>query len=432
MSDHLSSENLEDYRRSALPPVELLAVDDHLAACEQCRARLADAARGRLLPGPALDAAWQTLRLQLHPGAERIEHLSYNQLAAHVDEQLGGAERQAVEIHLESCEMCAAELQDLRAFSHEVAALPSPEPSPANPAPGVSSPNWWWQFKDLLTARWPVLAGASALLLVIAGLFYSQLRVDPQTPPLVAAITPTPTPSSPGPAATEDIASTPIEVLVLNDGGGRVTVDTNGRLVTPQPFPPAYEQIITRALTTGRVEIPALAGLNVKTGSLMGGGENAPFKLLGPVAKVVETDQPDFRWQPLAGATSYTVMVYDANFSRVTASPSLAGTQWRPPQPLARGAVYSWQVKAMKDGREIAVPEPPAPEAKFKILERSKADELEGARRQFANSHLTLGLLYARSGMLNEAEREFHALAEANQTSPLARKLLRTVTAASR
>ena len=158
----------------------------------------------------------------------------------------------------------------------------------------------------------------------------------------------------------------------------------------------------------------------------MGGGENAPFKLLEPVAKVIESNQPDFRWQPLAGAASYTVTVYDADFNRVTTSPSLTGTEWRPPQSLPRGAIYSWQVKAMKDGREVVVPEPPAPEARFKVLEQAKAEEIARARRQFAGSHLTLGLLYAQAGMQDKAAQELQALVDANQSSSLARKLLRS------
>jgi len=124
MSEHLSPQNLERYRQSALPPLELLAVDDHLAVCEQCRLRLADEA--------AANTAWRTLSARLHPGVEPIEHLSYEQLSAVVDGQLGSAERQRAEHHLESCQMCAAELQDLRAFSLEVAAFPPPESSPAS------------------------------------------------------------------------------------------------------------------------------------------------------------------------------------------------------------------------------------------------------------------------------------------------------------
>src|SRR5581483_1215632 len=106
MFEHLSSRDLARYRRSALPPLELLAADDHLAACGQCRAQLSE-----LVP---VATAWQTLSTHFDSGAAALAHLSYEQLAAYVDKQLGGAERQAAESHLGLCEMCAAELQDLR------------------------------------------------------------------------------------------------------------------------------------------------------------------------------------------------------------------------------------------------------------------------------------------------------------------------------
>ncbi len=421
MSAHLSQQQLKHYRRSALAPMELLAADDHLAACGQCREQL-----GASVPAAQ---AWQTLRASLPSGGEQPEHLSYEELAAYVDEKLSGIQREAVESHLEICRMCDAELQDLRAFSLEVAALP-PEQSPAPPVPHAPTRSWRRQLMESLTVRWPVLAGASVVLLLIAALFYSQLRVGRQTPPVIATVSPTSAPSSPSPAVVEGGELT--GALALNDGGGRVILDQEGRLIAQHPLPPAYEQMIKRALTTGRVETPDLAGLNVKTGSLMGGGENAPFKLLEPVAKVIESNQPDFRWQPLAGAASYTVTVYDADFNRMMTSPLLTGTEWRPPQTLPRGAIYSWQVKAMKDGREVVVPEPPAPEAKFMVLEQAKAEELARARRQFTGSHLTLGLLYAQAGIQDKAAQELQALVDANQASPVARRLLRSVTPSSR
>src|SRR4051812_34189898 len=42
MSTHLSQHQIEGYRRRVLPPAELLAVDDHIAGCPDCRLRLAE------------------------------------------------------------------------------------------------------------------------------------------------------------------------------------------------------------------------------------------------------------------------------------------------------------------------------------------------------------------------------------------------------
>jgi hypothetical protein len=106
-----------------------------------------------------------------------------------------------------------------------------------------------------------------------------------------------------------------------------------------------------------------------------------------------------FVWSRLAGATGYTVEVYDEPFNLVANSPRLAGNSWASP-PLKRGGTYSWQVKAVKDGREVISPRPPAAQAKFRVLDAARADELRRARRAYASSHLTLGLLAVRARRL--------------------------------
>ena len=72
----------------------------------------------------------------------------------------------------------------------------------------------------------------------------------------------------------------------------------------------------------------------------------------------------------------------------------------------------------------------PAPDAKFKILDASSANEIAAAKRQAGNSHLLLGVVYANAGLLDDAEREFQALLKQNPRSDLARKLLNKVKAA--
>lgn len=421
MEEHLSTRDLEGYRQGSLPPLGLLAADDHLTACAPCQARLAEAV-------PAV-AAWQTLRAALPVSAEAETHLSYEQLAAYVDGQLGETARRAAAHHLEACEMCAAEWQDLRAFSVALTPTPQSKPAATVAASSLAAPaSLFQQIKELFTLRRPMLAGVSALLLLASWLLFTQLRRQ-TAPPEIVTTSPTVTPA---PVNVEASPAVPVSVLALNDAGGQVSLDAQGNLHFPQPLPAAYEQMVKRALLAGRVETPALAGLNVKTGALMGGNAGVPFALLAPVAQVSETARPKFRWQVLEGATSYTVTIYNAAFNKVATSPPLTNTEWQPDQPLPRGVTYSWQVKAFKDGQEVAVPMPPAPEAKFKVLEQAKWEEVRQARRQFAGSHLALGLVYAQAGLLTEAEREFQTLADANRTTPLARKLLQSVKAAAR
>ena len=84
-------------------------------------------------------------------------------------------------------------------------------------------------------------------------------------------------------------------------------------------------------------------------------------------------------------------------------------------------------MKAIKEGQEITSPRPPAPQAKFRVLDQSKANELARAKRAYGSSHLTLALLYAEAGLLKEAEQELRQLRRTNPNSELANKLLRQV-----
>jgi hypothetical protein len=79
------------------------------------------------------------------------------------------------------------------------------------------------------------------------------------------------------------------------------------------------------------------------------------------------------------------------------------------------------------DGNEVISPRPPAPQAKFRVLDQARANELAAAKRAYANSHLTLGLLYAQAGLLSESEQELRLLLKENPNSEVARKLLSQV-----
>ena len=164
-------------------------------------------------------------------------------------------------------------------------------------------------------------------------------------------------------------------------------------------------------------------------------GGDAPgntFSVIEPVGKVILSDRPTFRWSQLEGATSYVVEVFDAKFNLVMASPQLAERSWVPPQPLKRGGLYSWQVKAVKQGVQFESPRPPAPQANFRVVDQAKADELARARQSYNSSHLTLGLLYTQAGLLDQAEQELQALQKNNPNAAVARRLVESLQALRR
>jgi hypothetical protein len=160
-------------------------------------------------------------------------------------------------------------------------------------------------------------------------------------------------------------------------------------------------------------------------------GDDQPgvaFSLTGPVGKVVGSTRPQFSWKPLKDADSYVVKIFDAKFKSIAESPPLRSTNWVPPVQLAHGSAYRWQVTAIKDGEEVVSPVRPAPDARFKVIDAAAANEIAAAKR--IKSHLVLGITYANAGLIDEAEREFQALAKQNPRSEVVKGLLRKVRAA--
>lgn len=103
---HPSDSQIERYARRTLGPAELLEVDDHLAACESCRARAAG------LAGTA-DAVSGLGGALLPAGS----HLGDEQVAAFVDGSLDARRRSDVQAHLRACADCAREVGELETWA---------------------------------------------------------------------------------------------------------------------------------------------------------------------------------------------------------------------------------------------------------------------------------------------------------------------------
>lgn len=421
MTTHLTARQIEDFNARSASPAELLSTMNHIASCEACREQLSSERKTR--------AAVESLQTNVYRQAES-NHLSYEELAQCVDEGLSQADREVLETHLEACSPCAAELADLRAFRAEMTTYPQTERKTSASPSVLEKLAAFWRAPSF---RIPVqLAAAAAVLLLFVSIAtlvlrkenavpeISELQQTDEAPPQQSANTAPPQTVSPNTAApTSEIAE------AIQDGGGVVSLDKEGNVTGIESLPAAYQKEVKTALTGKRIERSSeLQGLIGRTGVLMGTGEEAGSSLIGPVGTVVRTDRPTLRWKPLKGATSYVVAIYDSSFNKVASSEAQPGTQWAPASALKRGETYSWQVTAIKDGSELVSPAPPAPDAKFKILDGTKTRELEQARRTYPDSHLVLGILYQRAGLLDDAEREFKSLTAANPKSPTARKLL--------
>lgn len=440
MNGHFSEQLIERYRRRALPPMELLDAGDHLTACELCRERLDDEQR--------VQPVVQALRRDL--AATGWTHLSYEQLASYVKGPLDETDREILDSHLKLCPQCSAELEGLRTFATEMDAYPAREYAPQMPSsPGQKllsfvkvlreeAEGFWRSPAFWLPARLAGL-GLVVALLVWAGLLKSrnsqlQSALDGernQNEKLkqnyqAASASVNELQNQLAQLKSAGLPSSPI-VVTLNDGDGQVTLDQDGNVAGA---PPEHQQTVKQTLIAQQIRTPPiLSELIGKSGVLMGPADNGhPIALLSPVGTMVISDRPVFRWRALEGAEGYVVKIYDADFNEVAASPQLSRTVWTATPLLQRGRTYSWQVMARAGGKEIVSPVKPAPDAKFMVVNQTKASELIHAKSASANSHLTLGILYGQAGLLDDAEREFQALLRANPQSALVQKLLRSIT----
>ena len=402
MTEHPTKQQLDEYRWRVLAPAAFMSVHRHVAGCPQCAAECnqpQDLARD-------LDDLHTAL---LDAPDETPYHLSAKEALAYARGELGEIDREIAESHLGSCQVCLNEVQRhsrVRRF---------------RVSPFVE--------------RWPrwkiaaVLSGAMFLIYLAIWLLLPRPAQNKEQ-----AWTPT-NQSSPqsSPATSEHTPEVPANefALVLNDGNQKITVDKQGKLAGLDQLPSSSQQRIRAALQTGKLErAPALSQLASQSSTLLGdSGNGLPFRLIGPLGLVVRSERPTLRWRALDGAQSYQVIVTDADLNEVAASPSLNTTEWAIAKPLKAGRIYSWQVTAIKDGVKITSPVLPAPQAKFKVLDRATAEQLLKAERAYPDSHLTLGVLYAEAGLLDDAEQQLRLFISNNPTAGIAQKLLQNVTA---
>ena len=420
--EHLTQKQLEDYSLHRLGIADLLTVSDHLGECEVCRQHVEAGMNG--------DTAFFALHAETFgDGAQLSTHLTAEQTAEYVDKNLSGESLQMVTDHLESCEQCALAVADLRAFRNEIAPSLDREYSPA-PVPIATKDSWAKKFGSFFRIS-PIQAfgGAALAVLLLAVVAWLVWRTPKEREPqIVVAPTPVsePSRSSESPSLPPQPGSANV-VARLNDGQRVLTLDQEGKLSGADDLPPAYKNLVTKALSSQRIEKSSqLQGLTRPPSSLMSSdNQKHEFSVLEPVGNVLMTNNPTFRWSAVDGATGYVVEVYDEQFKLVASSPQATDLSWT--TALSRGHIYSWQVKAIQDGQEITSPRPPAPQAKFRVLDQEKVNELTRAKRAYGSSHLTLGLLYADAGLLKEAAQELRQVRSANPNSELARNLLRQV-----
>ena len=433
MTHHLSKSQVERFSVSALTEDEAAAAAVHMADCQDCHQRFVaelNHQRGSIPFSFTLDPEFWF----------RDDHVDFDLLVGLADETLDQDTQEIIGIHLKTCETCREHVRSFLAFRKTSAGeinVSYARPDYASTQTLVPAAPWW---RGLVTR--PSYAIGAVVLLAIAVLI-GVIALNKSSGPLEASnkdqantgaernpdVSP---PRSPDTVSTPASVDDSAQVAKLNDGGGEVTIDKSGRVTGLDNVSETSRQYIARAALSEQIQ-PAdvLRRLSGQQSGLRGDGNNGKaFKLSYPSRRVVTDDRPTFRWESLSGVTNYRVYVLDANGDQVAQSEELPPiqTQCKPASPLRRGQIFSWVVTALIDGKELVSPSASTPEVKFAILSSNDLNELNQLKK--SDSHLALGIFYARVGLLTEADRELQKLIRLNPHSDLPRKLLQSVRSA--
>jgi hypothetical protein len=380
LTEHLTEQVARSYATGSLAPEDFLTVDDHLSGCPDCRAQLSSLLN--------VDLKLSSLRNQFE--SPITAHLSYLDIEAYLESGTDRTDREILESHLSICADCADHVESVRKLQQEF--FSRRESFGGKLLYLWKSPDFSSIFR---TAAIAAMIGFVALILLVVQ--KSGNNVSQSVVPVVAS---------------------------LHDGGTTLSLRKDGTLDGANAFPQKYQELAKTVLQQQPVEAPDwVSDLHGHGGTLMGeDSDGVSIQLLKPLGTVIDSVTPQFEWKPVAGAHQYSVKVFDANFHAVASSGMITQTQWTPQTALQRGLIYNWKVTAVTNQGEVSAPIPPAPEAKFKILEEPKSQEI--ARFQKSNSHLLLGLAYLDAGMVSEANEQFQLLQQQNPDSEIVSTLV--------
>ena len=433
VSGHLSERELDSYYRRQLPVEEMLAADEHLAACQTCYERFG---------GPEkLEELYWFARAELDDAeGHELECVPIEKLGRLVNgEPLSLEDRDQIEFHLASCEDCAQLVVDLRRIRSDIDWNKPIEPLQETQAkvPAARPARFWTPAK---AAGIAAAAAVLVLTLITIALFQRELtQLRSRITELQQNGERLERDAASGQDLRNEVAELRAEIerlsarsprgeeVALTDGRRRITLDTEGNLGGLDSVPLDYVSLVKEALTDERVHIvearfPGQAGTHAR-----GSGGDETFRLRSPVGVVVLSDRPSFKWKPLPGAERYVVFVRDLTSDVEIESQATTATEWTPETPLMRGHAYAWAVEALKEGRRIHAPAAQATDARFRILDKTKGDELTRAKSASDGSHLVMGIMYARYGLVGEAESEMEMLRAENPNNQVVARIVRSL-----
>lgn len=257
---------------------------------------------------------------------ETIRHLAQPDLEAYASGRVESARLSYCQAHLDSCELCRDVVEDLRTYKNDLSAFPRPEPSRRRR--GLTLP--------------AAAAGAIVLVAAITTVLWWKRESPPDTPAVVTAVAPSPVPPLAASASAQTRETRAADAIAAVPGGG-------------------VKPAVSAPIQHGKVQPPAVASRadeHVPTPGAVASQASPKFALLGPLGEVSDT-RPEFTWQPVAGATHYSIAIVDARLHPVEHSQALHETAWRPRRPLHHGRTYLWQVTATLPGNKKVVASTP-------------------------------------------------------------------------
>jgi hypothetical protein len=194
--------------------------------------------------------------------------------------------------------------------------------------------------------------------------------------------------------------------LAQRDRELRIAREESGGALAPDD-----RKIVESALQTKKIDLPR--PLQIAFAPELSRDADLPqsLSLTGPVDTVVMSDAPTFSWQPVSGATSYSLTVREdeRNPTYVSAfkiQEDLRGTTWQPSSGrLAPGKLYIWQVTAYRNNAPIA-----QARSRFEVADLRTIIRLTAAQERYRHQPLVLGILEAKAGLLDEAAHQLRSV----------------------
>jgi anti-sigma factor RsiW len=409
-----------------------------------------------------------------------IRHLSQEDLEAYANGRLASARLSYCSNHLDSCEACRAELEDIRNLQTELSAFARPETAMRVPE----------RRRRRRSVALPLTASVAAILVVAVATTLWWRHAGPRVHqnPGAAPVAAAPVARSPAALAAQAQPAAPTQLVASAQRAAPAQPVTSTQRTTPtqpvtsaqrtapptqpvtsaqQPAPthpaasaqrpapstagiqthdtPLAEEIaalpkdlqpaVSDAIQHGKLQLPADLHRSVyqPTPSSEPSDATKGFSLLGPYGEATSDTRPVLHWQPLAGAIGYSVAIADLSLRPVQHSPALRATAWRPRRPLARGRTYLWQVTATLHGGSKVVASSPSPsEALLRIIPLKLAAEIEHFRKEHQEAHLVLGVLYAQAGMLTEGSNELRKVPPGDSSYNISSRLLQSLSSGGR